>query len=219
MDSFSFTVDEAHVKAYNEYFRDSRRLRVSAALMTVLSLAAAVLVVLLWGAGLWTWIAAALLVLFALACIYAFISVPKQIGTPQELYDRWPLVPAILAEVNPRDMTLLALVDRTATPEAGAGAGAGGTRPALAVRTVTTIPGVPRKPGARVPSIAVSGRHTSGGELWDEVTPVPLAWGTPDKKVITRAEEAIPQEAWAKLRSLADRAPEVRVTRRGLLEL
>ena len=198
MDSFSFTVDEAHVKAYNEYFRDSRRLRVSAALMAVLSLAAAVLVVLLWGAGLWTWIATAVLVLFALACIYAFISVPKQIGTPQELYDRWPLVPAILA---------------------GAGAGAGGTRPALAVRTVTTIPGVPRKPGARVPSIAVSGRHTSGGELWDEVTPVPLAWGTPDKKVIARAEEAIPQEAWAKLRSLADRAPEVRATRRGLLEL
>ncbi|WP_448852011.1 DUF3239 domain-containing protein [Corynebacterium sp. 335C] len=211
MDGFRFTVDEAHAKATNEYFRDSRRLRTSAAIMAVLSIAAAVAVVALWGSGVWTWIAAAILALFALSCLYVLVALPKQIGTPQELYDRWPLAPALVAEVNPRDMTLLALVDVAAEGDR--------PRPALAVRTVTSIPGVPRRTGARVPSVAVSGRHAAGGEVWDEVTPVPLAWGTRDKKVIAAAEAEIPRDDWLRLQSLAERAPEVRGTRRGLLEL
>lgn len=211
MPKFRFTVDEAHVKAHNEYYRDSRRLRTSAAIMAAAAIALAVACVWLWS-GVWAWIIFALIIAFALSCLYVLFTLPKQIGSPQELYDRWPLVPAVIAEVNPRDMTLLALVDVNAAEAAD-------PQPALATRTVTRIPGVPRRVGARVPSVAVCGAHTSGGQVWDEITPVPVAWGTPDKKAVTRAEDAIEKGQWLKLQGLIDRAAQVRGTRRGLLPL
>ncbi|APT91263.1 hypothetical protein CSPHI_09870 [Corynebacterium sphenisci DSM 44792] len=212
MSQFRIPVDDAHVRAHNEYFRDSRRLRLSAAIMAVLLWAAGA--VLLWRLGHTGWplflgIAA---FVFGVMCALVALTLPRTIGTPRQLYDDHPLAPAVIAEIGPRDMTLLALVD-TAAEE--------GTdpRPALAVRTVTGLPGVARAVGARVPAVAVGGRHSAAAIHYDEVTPVPVCWATPDAAAVAAAEAEIPERRWRVLAEAIDRVGEVRATKRGLLPL
>ena len=153
--SFDFTVDEAHNNANNEYFRDGKRLRLSAAIMAVLLWGGGALA--LWllgtsGAGLFLGILA---ITFGTMCAWVALTLPGTTGTPQDLYDSWPLAPAMIAEVGPRTMTLMALVN-TASEEGAE------PRRALALRTVTKVSGTPRTVGARVPSVAV-------GVLWSGV--------------------------------------------------
>ena len=210
--SFDFTVDEAHNNANNEYFRDGKRLRLSAAIMAVLLWGGGALA--LWllgtsGAGLFLGILA---ITFGTMCAWVALTLPGTTGTPQDLYDSWPLAPAMIAEVGPRTMTLMALVN-TASEEGAE------PRRALALRTVTKVSGTPRTVGARVPSVAVGGKHRRGRDHWDQITPVPIAWATPSSRTHRNAERSIPEGDWRLLRDNLDRVPDVRATKYDLLEL
>lgn len=210
--SFRFTVDEAHNKDNNEYFRDGRRLRLSAAIMTVLLWGAGGLILFLWGdSGLFLFLGI-LAITFGAMCAWVAVKLPGVTGSPQEIYDTWPLAPAMIAEVDERTMTLMALVD--ANVEAGPA-----PKRALTVRTVTKIAGAPRRVGARVPSVAVAGRRRNGGGAWDEVTPVPIAWATPATATVREAERAIPEGEWQLLQANIDRVADVRATKFNLLSL
>ena len=210
--SFDFTVDEAHNDANNEYFRDGKRLRLSAAIMAVL----------LWvGGGLALWMLGAsgvglflgiLSITFGTMCAWVAVTLPGTTGTPQDLYDTWPLAPAMIAEVDPRTMTLMALVD-TASEEGAE------PRRALVLRTVSKVSGTPRTVGARVPSVAVGGKHRRGRDHWDQITPVPIAWATPSSRIRRDAERAIPEGDWQVLRDNLDRVADVRATKFDLLVL
>lgn len=210
--SFDFTVDEAHNAANNEYFRDGKRLRLSAAIMAVLLWAGGGLA--LWllgtsGAGLLLGI---LSITFGTMCAWVALTLPGTTGTPQDLYDTWPLAPAMIAEVDPRTMTLMALVDTASDDQAE-------PRRALALRTVTKVAGTPRTIGARVPSVAVGGKHRRGRDHWDQITPVPIAWATPSSRTRRNAEHSIPEGDWQLLRDNLDRVGDVRATKYDLLEL
>lgn len=210
--SFDFTVDEAHNNANNEYFRDGKRLRLSAAIMAVLLWGGGALA--LWllgtsGAGLFLGILA---ITFGTMCAWVALTLPGTTGTPQDLYDSWPLAPAMIAEVGPRTMTLMALVN-TASEEGAE------PRRALALRTVTKVSGTPRTVGARVPSVAVGGKPRRGRDHWDQITPVPIAWATPSSRTRRNAERSIPEGDWRLLRDNLDRVPDVRATKYDLLEL
>lgn len=210
--SFDFTVDEAHNAANNEYFRDGKRLRLSAAIMAVL----------LWvGGGLALWLLGAsgvglflgiLSITFGTMCAWVAVTLPGTTGTPQDLYDTWPLAPAMIAEVDPRTMTLMALVD-TASEEGAE------PRRALVLRTVSKVSGTPRTVGARVPSVAVGGKHRRGRDHWDQITPVPIAWATPSSRIRRDAERSIPEGDWQLLRDNLDRVDDVRATKFDLLVL
>ncbi|MDK8768691.1 DUF3239 domain-containing protein [Corynebacterium freneyi] len=210
--SFDFTVDEAHNAANNEYFRDGKRLRLSAAIMAVL----------LWvGGGLALWLLGAsgvglflgiLSITFGTMCAWVAVTLPGTTGTPQDLYDTWPLAPAMIAEVDPRTMTLMALVD-TASEEGAE------PRRALVLRTVSKVSGTPRTVGARVPSVAVGGKHRRGRDHWDQITPVPIAWATPSSRIRRDAERSIPEGDWQLLRDSLDRIADVRATKFDLLVL
>nr|WP_235700655.1 DUF3239 domain-containing protein [Corynebacterium auriscanis] len=158
--------------------------------------------------------AAIILGVFALLSLALIPVLPKKMGTPQEYYDAYHLVPAVIAEVNARDIFLLAYVDAAAEPEAR------GTQPALAGRVVTSVPGVRREVGARVPSMAVLGNRSFRSQhTYEEISPMPVAWGTSDQEVWRKAEQAIPERDWKKIEKGIDRLAEVKRTKRNLLLL
>lgn len=211
--SFHFPVDIAHTKANNEYYRDARRLIVSSGIFSALLIIGAALMILFLDRT--PLILGGAMVVLAIAILYIGVTfqVRRSIKPPQELYDSSPLVPAVVAEVNERTMVLMTLVDirRDFT--------VGKPKRALALRTVTTVSGVPRRVGARIPAIAVAGAHKSGTEFYDEVTPVPIAWATRDKSVIAKASRQIAHDDWTLLESNIKRVDDVRATKRDLLPL
>ena len=74
--------------------------------------------------------------------------------------------------------------------------------------------------GERVPSVAVGGRRgLTSQELRAEITPMPITWGTPDKKVIDEAAQEIPANQWRRLASLRSRCAEVKASRDNLVTL
>ncbi|MEZ2189246.1 DUF3239 domain-containing protein [Corynebacterium sp. CCM 9204] len=210
---FPFTVDENHSKTNNELFRDSRRLVVSAGVFGLIQVAVAAGILWYFGGQPWVWMMVIALAVMAVVSFGMMFVLPRKVGTAQELYDRYPLVPAVVAKVNERDLVLLALVNTTVDENDK-------PRWALAARTVTRLAGHPRKVGERVPSVAVSGqRHLSDREHWSEVTPMPISWATPDRGVIGRAADAIPAAQWKRLEKSVDRLAEVRETPADLLVL
>ncbi|MDN5684248.1 DUF3239 domain-containing protein [Corynebacterium glyciniphilum] len=212
MVSFNFTVDEPFARKHNEFFRDSRRFQWSAGLMGAIMVAAAVILFVVVDAG-WAVIVGIAAVIMALICFIMVPVFPRQLGSPQRYYDAYPLAPTVVAQVNPRDVVLMSLVDTAAT-------GTARSRPALALRTVTSIPGVERKVGERVPAMAVTGMRSVGHQdHWEQISPMPVAWGTQDRSVVAEAEKAIPESEWSRLESLIDRLEDVQKTRHLLLEL
>jgi hypothetical protein len=209
---FNFTVDEPFARKHNEFFRDSRRFQWSAGLMGATMVAAAVVLFVVVDAG-WAVIVGIAASIMALICFVMVPVFPRQLGSPQQYYDAYDLAPTVIAQVNPRDVVLMALVDTAATDTAS-------SRPALALRTVTSIPGVERTVGERVPAMAVTGMRSVGHQdHWEQVSPMPVAWGTQDRSVVAAAEKAIPESEWARLESLIDRLQDVQKTRNLLLEL
>jgi hypothetical protein len=68
--------------------------------------------------------------------------------------------------------------------------------------------------------MAVTGmRTTRNRNHWEEISPMPVAWGTKDRAVIDAADGAVPAGRWRKLEGLVGRVDEVEATRRRLLEL
>lgn len=209
---FTFTVDEAWAKKNNELLRDTRRLCLSAFLLGAVLLAAGLGIANFVGSVGGVIVAG---VFAALAVIFVIIGIiaPAKVGGAQQLYDAYPLAPAIIAEVNPRDIVLMALVNTAVDP-------AQPPRWALALRTVTAIKGHQRKLGTRIPAVAVSGRRTTRNEgFWDEVTPMPIAWGTPDPDVISAARKAIEHQQWNILEKNLKNLDKVKATKYNLLVL
>ncbi|WP_080796063.1 DUF3239 domain-containing protein [Corynebacterium pacaense] len=213
MPHFPFQVDEAYAKKNNEFLRDARRLQVSAFFFGLVLIAGGVAGYYAAGGAVWGWILAFVLGVMALISFIMIPVLPRQMGSAQSLYDNYDLVPAVIAEVNPRDVVLLALVNINVDDSAA-------PKWALATRTITRVGMHPRKLGTRVPSVAVTGRRrVRNQEQWDEISPMPITWGTTDVDVVRRAEKTIPHEQWARLEKLRGRLDEVKETRFNLLEL
>lgn len=212
MQDFHFTVDTEYARKHNELLKDTRRLQIAGLIFALVQLAL--------GYSLYSWLGDAMgVIVFAVFALVALVFLvlipllPKKVGSPQQLYDTYPLVPAVVAEVRPRDMTLLALVNLNVDPDAK-------PRWGLATRNITMLEGHKRKVGEKVPSVAVAGRRsTRSQERWDEISPMPIAWGTKDPAVITEARKAIPHELWNKLHKHQNKLDEVKQTKFNLLEL
>lgn len=209
---FNFAVDASFARKHNEFFRDARRFQWSAGLMGAILVVVAVVLFLVVD-GVWALVAGVAASIMALISFIMVPVFPRQLGSPQQYYDSYDLAPTVIARVNPRDVVLMALVDTAVSAEAP-------SRPALALRTVTSVPGIRRTVGERVPSMAVTGmRSMSRQDHWEEVSPMPVAWGTQDHSVIAEAEQAVPEAEWARLEGLIDRLEDVQKTRHLLLEV
>ena len=208
---FSFTVDPAHNSKHNELYRDSSRIGRAAFIFAAVLLVFAFIITRVYeGVGL---LMASGLVIMAIISVFMGFTLPKKMGTPQELYDQFPLCPAIIAEVNGKDITLLALVNQAVNQEA---------KPiwALSARIVQGLPSHDIRVGERVPSVAVGGRRgLTTQELHAEMSPMPICWGTPDSEVIAAAKKEIPANQWRRLDALRSRLEDVKAAKEHLLTL
>ncbi|AHI22208.1 DUF3239 domain-containing protein [Corynebacterium vitaeruminis] len=212
MPVFNFSVDEEYAKKHNELLKDTRRLQLSALLFALVQLAIGVSVYLFVGGGL-GWIVLAVFGVMALVSLALIFVIPQQVGDAAKLYGTYELVPAVIAKVNPRDLTVMALVNMNVDPTAAPSYG-------LATRTITRLEGHERKVGERVPAVAVTGRRSTHAQTtWDQISPMPIAWGTPDKATVARAEKEIPADLWALLEKNIDKVDDVATTRYDLLPL
>lgn len=213
MHNFSFDVDESYAKKNNEILRDAKRLQISALCLGLILGGGAVAVYLFSNGAVWMWMIAIVMVFLALLSFIMIPVIPRQMGNAQTLYDNYELAPAIIAEVNPRDVVLLALVNRNVNPEA---------KPewALATRTIVRVGAHERRLGERIPSVAITGRRTvKDQDHWDEISPMPITWGTTDKDIIREAEKTIPHELWAKLEKNRGKLEDVKNTPNNLFKL
>ena len=153
MKIFKFDVHEDFAKQNNELLRDSSRLRNSGLIMGALLIVGGIAVYLALTAT-WRITLALGMVLFGIFCALIGVLASRQVGSAQKLYDSYPLAPAVVAEVNERDMVLMALVNTNVDPQAPPRWGA-------CLRTVTAIPGIKRVVGTKVPVAAVSGKRSS----------------------------------------------------------
>jgi hypothetical protein len=202
--SFEFPVDHSHANSVNETVGDVRRLRVSAIVTAMLLAGLAAWLIYL--AHPWSYIVGVVVALLAVTSLWVAFWAPKKVGSVEKLYAEGPLVPAVVAVARPRGATLLALVD-VAKPSAD--------RPhyALVTRNIRALPGHSlTNVGERVPSIAVLADRSnkSTADTWQMVSPMPIAWGTKDQKVIRRAADSISGAEWkllAKSIPLAEQVP------------
>lgn len=210
MTIFSFDVDAHHARQNNELLKDARRLQISAVLFAAILVGVGVWLHRLLGGvpGIVILGVLAVLALSSLALI--IIIIPRYVGDAESLYTRYPLCPAMIAKINSRDMVLLSLVNINSDPDST-------PRWALAARTVSRIEGHQRRPGERVPSVAVSSMEQQA--QFREVTPLPIAWGTTDPTVIRTAMRTIPEASWDLLRTNMSRLDEVLATPHNLLAL
>lgn len=210
MTIFSFDVDAHHARQNNELLKDARRLQISAVLFAAILVGVGVWLHRLLGGvpGIVILGVLAVLALSSLALI--IIIIPRYVGDAESLYTRYPLCPAMIAKINSRDMVLLSLVNINSDPDST-------PRWALAARTVSRIEGHQRRPGERVPSVAVSSMEQQS--QFREVTPLPIAWGTTDPTVIRTAMRTIPEASWDLLRTNMSRLDEVLATPHNLLAL
>ena len=212
MRRFDFTVDLPHAKAVNQTLADVRRLRWSAIFVALVCVAGAVGLFLLGES--WSYIVAAVLAGAAAASGGGGRWGPRQGGALGQLYHDSPLVPAVVAAERARGLTLLALVD-IAKPETP------GRHFALVSRNVEAVPGHRIAVGERVPCAAVlsdrTTRNSSG--VWQMVGPMPIAWGTRDRKVIADAVARIPDVEWRVLKDKLKMVDEVDATDERRLEL
>lgn len=213
MQNFSFDVDESYAKKNNEMLRDAKRLQTSALCLGLILIAGAAAVYFFSNGAVWMWMIAGVLVFLALLSFIMIPVIPRQMGSAQSLYDSYELVPAIIAEVNPRDVIIMALVntnvDLSRKPEW-----------ALASRTIVRVGSHERRLGERMPAVAITGRRTiKDQDHWDEISPMPITWGTPDKDVIRDAARAIPHELWAKLEKHRNKLEDLKKSPNNLLKL
>ena len=213
MNNFTFDVDIEHNKKNNELFKDTKRLQTSAGVYGLLQLILAAAALWWSNQAIWGWILVIVLGIMAIISFAMINIIPKKVGTPENIYRQYPLVPAIIAQVNPRDLVLLALVNKNIDPDLS-------PQWALAARNITRINGHERIEGEEVPSVGVSGRRSlNTKDQWDEITPMPIAWATPSSKVIADAHAAIPQEQWELLKQNKGRLDEVFSSPHNLIDL
>ena len=200
-------VDAEHNKIHNEFNRDAGRLKLSGYILTAVFIAAAIIVYFISGLTPTGLLFAASLLVVAALMLGSMIAVSRRIGDPQDLYDTYPLAPAIVAAKGDHDLTLMALVRINDAAD----------RYALAVRPMKGL-GHPCALGDRVATVAVPGRRSRQGTL-EEVSPMPIDWATPDTTVWKEAIKNIPGREWNLLEANKNRFEEVRSTRFNLLPL
>jgi hypothetical protein len=207
-------VDDAWVRKHNESLAEVRRLQWSAGVLGVIVLAAGIGVLAYSEFAAWGWIVAVVAGVFAVGCLAMIGYIPRKMGSMQRTYATSELVPAVIAEVRPRGVTLLALVDRAVDRSAG-------KLPALVARTCGPVPGHEAKVGERVPCVAVVGNRSArgGDNLYHFISPMPVAWATPDKAVLRRVEKEIPSGEWERVRQNLDRVKDVEAVPTSLLPL
>ena len=83
------------------------------------------------------------------------------------------------------------------------------------------LPGHDVRVGERVPCVAVVGNRSARGSdnLYQFISPMPVAWATSDKAVLRRLEKEIPSGEWERVRQNLDRVDEVSATPTSLLPL
>lgn len=210
---FHFDVDVAHARQHNEYQRDARRLQVSAVVFGFVLLGVGIAGYFLMHGDTTAIFFTFIMGMLAIISWILVPVIPRKVGSPQELYDRYDLIPAVVVKVNPHDIELLALVNLNADPYLP-------PRWGLASRVVASVPGVKRVVGARVPSAAVTlMRSLKDRTTWDEINPMPIGWATADHAVLRAAEKAIPSKQWALLEQNVSRRDEVRAAKMHLLPL
>lgn len=212
MRRFEFPVDLPHAKSVNQTLAEVRGIRRSAILVAVLFAVGAGWLIYLGEP--WQYVLGAVFAVLAATSLWVAVWAPRKVGTVEELYHNSPLVPAVVAGLRPRGVTLMALID-IAKPESE-------TRHyALVTRKILTIPGRTHRVGDRMPCVAVlsdrSTRNTTG--VWQMASPMPIAWGTRDQKVIADATAAIDEAEWTLLASKLKLADEVNSSETGRLEL
>ncbi|MGD7001928.1 DUF3239 domain-containing protein [Corynebacterium halotolerans] len=213
MKVFKFEVDEQYAKQNNEMLRDSRRLVLSGVVFAIILLIVGLVAWFLADGAAWGWITAIVFAVMAVIFVAISLAVPKKMGGAQELYDTYPLAPAMVAEVNARDVVIMALVNTNVDPQRP-------PRWGLALRTINRLGGHDRKLGTQLPVAAVHGQRTMRDQdHWDEISPMPIAWGTQDFHVVEEARKSIPQDQWVKLEKGRKRYEEVKQTRNNLLIL
>ena len=200
-------VDAAHNKIHNEFNRDAGRLKLSGYILSAAFVAAAIIVYFISGLSTTGLLFAASLLVVAALMLGSMIAVSRRIGDPQDLYDTYPLAPAIVAAKGDHDLTLMALVRINDAAD----------RYALAVRPMKSL-GHPCALGDRVATVAVPGRRCRQGTL-EEVSPMPVDWATPDTTVWKEAIKSIPGREWNLLEANKNRFEDVRSTRFNLLPL
>ena len=194
-------VDAAHNKIHNEFNRDAGRLKLSGYILSAAFVAAAIIVYFISGLTPTGLLFAASLLVVAALMLGSMIAVSRRIGDSQDLYDTYPLAPAIVAAKGDHDLTLMALVRINDVAD----------RSALAVSPMQRL-------GHRVATVAVPGRRSRQGTL-EEVSPMPIDWATPDTTVWKEAIKNIPGREWNLLEANKNRFEEVRSTRFNLLPL
>lgn len=216
MKVFTFDVDEEFARANNEFIRNTRQFRVSGILLGILAVIGVIYVY--FGPGeqsTWALMVLIVGVLLGAAFAAAGIAAGKSSGKAQEMYDRSPLVPAVVAEVQEKNFLLLALVNTNVDPELP-------PRWGLAAVKVSAIPGLPTppQPGTKIPCAALHGQRTSRDkDHWQSITPMPIAWGTPDEELVTFARKSIPNDQWNKLDNNRNKLEDVKASADNLVVL
>ncbi len=215
MKVFKFRVDEAFAKQNNEMLKDTKQLEISAVVLGIILILAAAGLFVWWGQGSAAGLIGGIIALtFGLLSLFLAVVMRRKVGGAQQLYDTYPLAPAMIAEVGEHGYLIMALVNTNVNPEAP-------PRWAATLNQVTRIPGITDpKLGTRIPVVAVQGRRSIGDqEHWDQITPMPVAWGTPDKEVVNAARVAIPEDQWSRLEKARRRLDQVKETKFNLLVL
>lgn len=214
MNTFHFEVDEEYAKQHNELLRDTKSM--------VLSGIAIFILCVLGGIASWFFIsptspwrvlASVGLILFGVIMLIVALILPKSVGKTQALYDAHPLAPAIITENVGTTLTLTALVNMNASEHAPA-------RWAITSRVVKRIPNTHDTVGTKLPVVAVGGQRSSRDKnTWQVITPMPIAWSTPDTQVISRARAEIPQDQWQRLEKARKNAELVESAKNSLVAL
>ncbi|WKD58913.1 hypothetical protein CCASP_02530 [Corynebacterium caspium DSM 44850] len=213
MKIFKFEVDPYWAKQHNELIRDVRRLQWNVLFFALLF--GVIGVVAYFFVQPQTLALLALISGIAVAIIFIIVALvlPKKLGSAQDLYNKHPLAPAIIAEVTAAHILLMALVNLNVDPDIE-------PRWGLVIRPVNRIKGHKRAVCTKIPCAAVGGRRNPGAaDTWQQISPMPIAWGTPDTDIIAFARKAIPTKQWQLLEKSRIRLPELKASRTGILPL
>lgn len=214
MKVFKFDVDEDFAKQHNEMVRDTRSLVASGIAIFVIALIAGVAVwFLVDSSSPWHWLGSVGLILFGVLMLVVALLIPRSVGKTQELYDAHPLAPAIITERAGTTVTLTALVNTQVDP-------ASPPRWAITSRVMQPLPNTPDKVGTMVPVAAIGAQRSARDQQhWQTITPMPIAWGTPDEAVVAQARKSIPQDQWNELDRARRKAELVERSKNALVEL
>ena len=214
MSTFHFEVDEEYAKQHNELLRDTKSMVLSGIAIFILSVIGGIAAwIFIDPTSPWRLLGSVGLILFGVMMLIVALILPKSVGKTQALYDAHPLAPAVITENVGTTLTLTALVNMNASDR-------GPDRWAITSRVVKRIPNTHDTVGTKVPVVAVGGqRSTRDKNTWQVITPMPIAWATPDTQVISRARAEIPQDQWQRLEKARKDTELATAAKNSLIEL